>query len=107
MGFSEMLLLGVVALMVAWLVAPIVGIMRARMRRARGTHSPGAPILAGVSLGLLLLAWIFKWLLQHDPGISKVALLNLPLNVAWLWLALRANRAANEKLAGAPAPSTR
>jgi len=83
-----------VGLMVFWMVAPIIGIIRASMRRARGASSTLAPILAGSCLVLLLLLYLFVYGIKKELPGSIWSYMQLILHIAWLTYALSANRAA-------------
>jgi hypothetical protein len=98
-GTGELVVMGVLALMVGWFVAPIVGIIRASNRKARGTYSAAAPILAGSSLGLLVCVWVLASLAEKPPSRSYFSYVQMGLHVLWLVLAIQANRAARRTTA--------
>lgn len=97
-GLGELVLIGVVVLSIGnGVVAPIVGIVRAVGRRRRGARSTGAVVWSAINVGLFVFAGIWG-LAAHVPPVG--AIIGLPLNGTWLFLALQANRAAAAKSAG-------
>jgi hypothetical protein len=91
MGLGELVLLGVVVISIAnGVAAPIVGIVRAVGRRRRRARSTGAVVWSSINVGLFVLAGAWG-LAAHVPPVG--AIIGLPLNGAWLFLAVQANRA--------------
>jgi len=93
-AFGSLFAVTMLGLMVFWTVAPVVGIIRASMRKAKGDSSALAPILAGASLAVMVLFSVFVFLVKHKLPGSKWSYFELILNVGWLYYAVHANRHA-------------
>lgn len=89
-AFTELLVLALTVFALIFLVAPVVGIVRARRRQQQGRRA-----LLPVILSALALVFFIAVSLKSAPK-NVVFLLGSVLNLAWFATALLANQRAME-----------
>ena len=91
-GSTELLLIVVIVAIVGYaLVVPIVGIVKSARRMRGGVRSTGAVVWSSINVGLFALLASYG-VTTHRPFLGPG--LGLMLNAIWLYLAIKANRAA-------------